>query len=120
MKAKIYINREDAREVEEEERDRFIKAVLEELGLPIQEVWPDEKLTIEQKQKFRILLDKYDVSIIFAGGGAVDIYVGKDCIAKWTKPHFKLRTDHSQVDPAKKIYLEMEIDYYSVFEEKEE
>lgn len=120
MQATIYINREDAKTVEEEERDKFIKATLEELGLPLQEIWPEEKLTIEQKQKFRNILQKYDVSIIFAADKSVDIYVGKDCIAKWYKPHFKLRTDHSQIDPSKKLYLEMEINYYSVFEEIKE
>lgn len=119
MQATIFINREDIKIVDEE-RNKFIKATLEELGLPLEDIWPEEELTIEQKQKFRTLLQKYDVSVVLGADKTVDIYVGKDCIAKWYKPHFKLRTDHSQIDPAKKVYFEVEINYYSVFEEKDE
>jgi hypothetical protein len=67
MNRSIYLDKEDAKEVEEEERNLFLKGILEQVNVPLEDVWPDILLTVEQKIKLRILLSKLDLEIIEDG-----------------------------------------------------
>lgn len=117
--ASIYLNREDSHQVEEEERNVFIRGVLDEIGLPIEDIWPEPTLTLEQKIELRKLLVKFDVLLLDDRDRGMEIYVGNEVIAKWHKPKFILRVDEKQKDPTKKLYFEMIVKYQSLFDNEE-
>ena len=121
MQQVIYLNREDAKSVENEERDLFIRAILSELELPgLDDIWANESLeNVEKKIELKRLLSKYDIEII-EEDRTFTIYVDNDAIAIWHKPSFRLITDLKQVNPAKKVFLEMTICHESIFDENEE
>lgn len=111
----IFVDREDVKTVEEEERNGFVKKTLEQIGLDVSEIWPDILLSVEEKIKLRDYLNKFDV-LILDTKETYEIYVGKELVAKWYRPLFKLKTDLSEINPSKKIFIEMTIMYESIFE----
>jgi len=117
MEYSIFLDREDALKVEEEEKSAFIKDVLIELGIDIEKVWPEATLSVEEKVKLRALLKKFNVIVIEDTEKNVSVYLEKDVIAEWERPKFVLHKDLKQIDPKKKIYLEMKVNARSVFEE---
>lgn len=115
----IYLDREDARLVEEEEHNLFVRGILEEVGVPLEDVWPDISLTVEQKIKLRGLLEKLDIEIIDDGDRGCQIYHQKTKLAEWFKPRFILREDKGARTLSKKLYYEMVIKTWSVFDQQE-
>lgn len=115
MKTSIYINRGDEKLVAEEEKNVFIKSLISEIGIDINDIWPDEDkiLSVKQRIDLKNLLAKYNVNIIEEGDTL--IFVDKTLIGTWKKPVYILKTDLSEIDPTKKIFLEMIIEYNSVF-----
>lgn len=109
---------EKTKEIEQQEQDRFIKSILEALEVPI-EFDPDIPQTIEQKRKFRQELRDFKLQIINDIDGGVKIFVGDDLIAEWYKSSYKLKQDLSQVNPNDKLYLEMQVNFWSMFEDEE-
>ena len=120
MEASIYIDLEDVHTVEAEERNAFVRGILEEVGLPLDDIWPEAELTVEQKIELRRLLSKFDVMILDDGDRGLEIYVGDDLIATWHKPRYILHIDRSQRDPSKKIFYELILNFESLFDESEE
>ena len=116
MLRSIYLDREDAKAVEEEERNLFIKAVLEEVGVPLEDIWPDILLTVEQKIKLRVLLEKLEIEIIDDGDRGCEIYNQDNQLAKWNKPKFILREDKWARSLKNKLYYEMVVETWSVFD----
>lgn len=117
MKTIIQVGINNFRQVEEEERNLFFRAILEELEIPnLDEYWPDVILTVEQKIKLRTLLQKYNIQIIDIGNSEFEMYVGNDIIARWNKPLYALKKDISQPDPKNRLFYEMTINCESVFE----
>jgi hypothetical protein len=47
------------------------------------------------------------------------VYIDNELVGEWHKCTYKLKKDLRQLDPKKRIYLEMQIDYWSIFEEQE-
>lgn len=122
MKFTILLNSdEDTRQVEEEEKSKFVRSVLEKIGLPVDEFWTnkDKPLGIPEKIKLRQILSAYNIIIIDDLGGELQIYVDNDLAAEWKKSTYKLKTDLRQIDPKKRLYLEMTIENWSVFENEE-
>jgi hypothetical protein len=122
MKATILLNHtENTRRVEDEEKTRFLKNILEQMGVPIQEFWTtDDPLTLDQRIKLRSMLGSYGVQCIDDFDGNLDIYVEKEKIASFIKPTYKLKRDLAELDPRKQLYLEMSIECESLFDENEE
>jgi hypothetical protein len=118
MKGTILLNYdENTHKVEEEEKQSFIRATLEEMGLPVDEFWTvSGPLSVEQKIKLRTILTGYGAQVIDSLDGEVQIYVDKEKIAAWEKPTYKLCRDLREIDPRKQLYLEMHINYWTVFE----
>jgi hypothetical protein len=112
----IYLDREDAKSVEEEERNLFLKETLSKIGVPLEEVWPDILLTVEQKIKLRILLGKLDIEIVEDGDRGYEIYHQNNLLSKWNKPKFLLRKDNKAKSLNKRLFFEMIINTWSVFE----
>jgi hypothetical protein len=106
---------EDTKEVEAQEQARFVKTIIEALEVPID--WePDEPFTIENKLKWRKDLATYNINVISDIDGGLKIYVNSDLIAEWYKCKYKFKKDSSNIDPNKRLYLEMLIDFWSIFE----
>lgn len=119
MKYNILLSRsENTKEIEHQEQNRFIKSVLEALEVEI-EFNPDEPLSIEQKQKFNQSIRDFNLHIINDFDGGIKIYLGEDLIAEWYKATFKLKSDLSQIDPRDRLYLLMEVFFWTIFEDEE-
>lgn len=121
MKGTILLNyNENTRQVEIEEKNRFLKNLLEQMGIPIDTFWlNDNSLSVEQKIKLRNLLINYSIQVIDDLDGHLSIYVEGELIGEWHKCTYKLKRDLSQIDPRKQLYLEMQINCWSLFEEQE-
>ena len=61
MKGTVLLNYdENTKQVEEEEKTRFLRGLLEQMGVPINEFWTtDNLLSINQRIKLRGLLATY-------------------------------------------------------------
>lgn len=121
MKATLLLNHdENTKKVEEEEGTRFLKNILEEMGVPIQEFWTtDGPLSVDQRIKLRGILATYSIQVIDDLDGHMQVYVEGERIAEWFKPTYKLKRDLREIDPRKQLYLEMEVSFWSLFEEQE-
>jgi len=118
MRYTILLNRDEkTKAIEAQEQTRFVKAVLEALDVPIQ-LEPDEHFTVESKATFRKSLAIYSINIISDIDGGLKIYAKDELIAEWHKPQYKLKSDRSQIDPNKRLYYEMSVDMWSIFEEQ--
>lgn len=120
MYRSVYLDREDAKAIEEEERNLFLRGVLEQIGVPLDDIWPDILLTVEQKRNLRVLLDKLEVEIVDNGDRGYEIYHQDTLLAKWYKPKFILREDKKPRNRNKRLYFEMVIRTESVFDTEEE
>ncbi len=123
MKATILLNNNyrEAKQVEEEEKSRYLRGILELMGVPISEIWPSENLlNVEQRIKLRSILATYAVQVIDDLDGHMQIYVEGDKVAEWFKCTYKLKRDLREIDPRKRFYLEMEVNTWSLFEEEAE
>jgi hypothetical protein len=123
MKATILLNNNyrEAKQVEEEEKSRYLRGILELMGVPISEIWPSENLlNVEQRIKLRSILATYAVQVIDDLDGHMQIYVEGDKVAEWFKCSYKLKRDLREIDPRKRFYLEMEVSTWSLFEEEAE
>ena len=122
MKGTILLNYNDnTKQVEEEEKQRFLRGLLEQMGVPIQEIWTtDNLLSVDQRIKLRGILATYNVQVIDDLDGHMQIYVEGEKVAEWLKCTYKLKRDLRQIDPRKQLYLEMEVNCWSLFEEEEQ
>lgn len=121
MKATILLNyNESTQQVEEEEKTRYLRSLLEQMGVPIQEFWTTESvLSINQRIKLRGLLATYGIQVIDDLDGHMQVYVEGEKVADWFKCTYKLKRDLRERDPRKQLYLEMEVNCWSLFEESE-
>lgn len=121
MKGTLLLNyNEDTKKIEEEERTRFLKNLLDEMGVPINDFWGNEiSLSVNQKIKLRSILATYDIQVIENLDGHMQIYVDNKLIGEWQKCTYKLKKDLRQLDPRRQLYLEMEVNCWSLFEEQE-
>lgn len=126
MKATILLNHnENTHQVEEEEKTRFLKSILEQMGVPIQEFWTsDGPLSVDQRIKLRGILITYGIQVIDDMDGHMQIWVSSDgeneLCAEWFKSTYKLKRDLRVLDPRKQLYLEMEVNCWSLFDEANE
>ena len=122
MKGTILLNYDvSIKQVEDEEKNRFLFSLLEQMGAPIQEFWGGENsLSVIQKIKLRNLLNAYDIKVIDDHDGQLQIYVANQLVGEWKKCTYKIKKDLQEVDPRKQLYLEMQVDCWSLFEETEQ
>lgn len=112
---------ENTRQVELEERERFVRAVLEAMELPLEGVWDENSvLSTEGKIKLRGILSAYKIEVIDNMGGEVKIYLEDQLVGEWKKCRYVLKKDLGQRDPRKRLYLEMHTQCSSVFDEGSE
>lgn len=118
MKYQILLLRnEDRKAVEGQEQARFIKSVLEALEVPI-EFDPDVPLSVEDHQRLRHSFKEFNIHVINDVDGGVQITIGEDLIAEWYKSTYKLKQDVSERNPQDKLYLEMTVNFWTIFEDE--
>lgn len=119
MKSTILLNsNENKRKVEEEEKSRFVKSILEIMGVPINDFWQDEELSVDEKIKLRSVLSTYNIRVIDDSDGHLQIFVDGELIGEWNKCTYVMKRDLSEIDPNRNLYLEMHTDYWSIFDEE--
>jgi hypothetical protein len=78
---------------------------------------------VEQRMKVRGILATYGIQVIDDLDGHMAIYCsmeGKnEKVAEWFKSTYKLKPDLGQLDRKKRLYLEMSVNCWSLFEESE-
>lgn len=128
MKGTILLNHsENTHQVEDEEKSRFLRGLLlqmfeevPEVISKIEEIWAnDAPLTITQKVKMREFMTTYGIQVIDNMDGHMRVLIEGELIGEWLKCKYKLRRDIAQLDPRKQLYLEMEVNCWSVFESSE-
>lgn len=116
MRYSILLDRnEKVKDIEAQEQARFIKSILESLEVPF-EFDSEGPLSIDDKLQLKKSLNDYSINIINNIDSTMKIFVKKDLIAEWRKPKYILKIDESQIDPNKKLYLEMIIEFWTVFD----
>lgn len=122
MKGTILLNYDDnTQKVEDEEKTRFLKSLLEQMGVPIDDFWTaDSLLSVNQKIKLRGILATYAIQVIDDLDGHMQVYVEGEKVGEWNKCTYKLKKDLRELDPKKQLYLEMYVDCWTIFEENEE
>lgn len=122
MNGTILLNyNENTRQVEEEEKTRFLRTLLEQMGVPIGDFWTDDSaLTIENKIKLKDMMIAYGVQVIDDLDGFLEVYVEGEKVGEWKKCTYKLKRDLKQLDPRKQLYLEMEVNCWTIFEQQEQ
>lgn len=119
MKTSIFVDREDIRTIEAEEQLNFVSDVLENMGLPTDDCFINEgsrEFTLSNKINLRALLNKFQVLILDDRDGGIKIFVDNELIAEWKKSTFELRQDLTAINPSKKLFAVLHIEYWSVFE----
>jgi hypothetical protein len=108
----------NVRDVEVEEQTRFVISIIEALEVPFE--WDSNvAFTVFDKVRLRKVLGQYNVSVIDNMDGGVKIYLEREQIAEWIKPSYILKEDPSQIDPKKKLYIEMKCVFNSIYEKNE-
>jgi len=117
MKQVFLLNSDDNTfQVEEEEKQNFLRELLENMGLPISDFWqPNQTLNIQEKIKLRNILGAFNIVVIDNLDGHMQIYHDDELIGEWNKCKYKLKKDLRQIDPKKQFYLEMEADFWTIF-----
>ena len=127
MKGTILLNyNENTRQIEEEEKQRFLRTLLDQMQIPINDVWAtDAPLSVDQTIKLRAILNTYRVQVIDDLDGHMRVFFIDDAsgdyelVGEWHKCTYKLKRDLKQRDPRKQLYLEMEVNCWTLFEEQE-
>lgn len=108
----------DTKKAEHEEKSKFIRTILETLNIDVS-FWDPEHfiLSVDERIRLRDHITKFDIKIIESSDGEIEIYFESKPIAKWSKPQYKLKRDYRAIDPKKKLFLEMQVNFSSVFED---
>lgn len=97
---------------EQEEKANFLKVIFEQLDISYGNVF--DSPSQENKLKLKSILDKYKIEILDEDD--FSIFVENELIAKMSKPVYKIKKDLAVKSRKDNLYLEVEIDYWSVFE----
>lgn len=118
MRYTILLNRDEkTKAIEAQEQTRFVKAILEALDVPIH-LEPDEPFTADSKAAFIKSLTAYSINVIADVDGGLKVYAKDELIGEWYKTKYILKSDRSQIDPNKRLFYQMNVEFWSIFEEQ--
>ena len=129
MRGTILLNHDDnVLRIEDEEKARFLRTIIyqmfEEVPAMVSEldkIWTeDAPLSVSQKIQMRQFMNTYHIQVIDDLDGHMKVFVENELVGEWFKSKYKLRRDIAQLDLKKQLYLEMEINFWSVFESSKE
>ena len=125
-------DRDNLRQVEKEWQYEFIVYVLSNLGVPqelLEGCFPEnvDEFTVEHKIELRKHLKKYFITIVDDRGGGLKFYLEVQegdrteqvLVAEWKKCRFTYKIDPNEIIPAKKMYVEVIADIWTIFEDLE-
>lgn len=116
----IQVDREDINNIVNESQYNFVKVILSEVGLPLEDCLPIEisQFTVNHKIKLRELLSKFEIDIK-KDNNKLEIYFKGDCIGIWNEHLVIYKQDLTQPDIQKQLYAEIILDFWSIFETKD-
>lgn len=109
----------DIFEVEEEEKLKFLRAILEMLEVDLN-FWKEDSLNKESKLELREKLAQLSIMIENSPRGEMKIYHELKPIAIWYKPYYLFKKDNSQTEYSKRIWIEMSCSFDSIFNDEME
>lgn len=115
----ILVNRHEAREVEHEEKVKWLYSVLEQMEIPIAEWWPEET-SMENIRKIKPKLRMLGIDIINDAEDGILIYLNDELIAEWQQPWYKLVEDPKERDVKYRFYYEMHLRRRCIFEDQQQ
>ncbi|HUU89536.1 MAG TPA: hypothetical protein VMX17_17520 [Candidatus Glassbacteria bacterium] len=111
----ILVNRHEVREIEHEEKVRWLRSILEQIGVPLDN-WP-ENPSMENLRNMRTLLRKLEIDVINDSDDGLLIYFNNELVAQWVRPTYKMIEDSKEKDQRYRFYYEMHLNYSSVFDD---
>ncbi len=122
MQGTILLNyNENVKQIEEEEKLSFLRNLLEQMGVTVDDFWTTgTSLSIDQRVKLRTILATYGIQVIDDLDGHMQVYVERELVGEWFKSTYKLKRDLRELDPKKQLYMEMTINFWTIFEEQEQ
>lgn len=118
-------SRSNYRDVEKEWQYEFVYYVLESIGIPeevLDGCFPEEGMeafTVAHKIELRTYMNQFDVTIVDDRDHGIKIFVEQQIVAEWKKCKFVLREDPKEVDPSKRLYMEIKADVWTIFDDGE-
>lgn len=124
----VLSNREDIKIVEAEEQLNFVFSTLQSSGIAdstLEECFQNGQIiSTENKVIFRKICEKEQISVVDDTDGGIKIYIKVNnhdvLVAEWYKPNYILRMDPSNKDRSKKLFIEICLSWWTVFEENNE
>jgi hypothetical protein len=100
----------------------WICSILSQTGMNLDNCFPEsgnyQDQTIEQKAQLRNNLNDNNILIIDNNDNSIIVYIQDQIIAEFKKPLYIRREDLSEINPKKRIYIEINIECNSVFDEE--
>lgn len=73
--------------------------------------------TVQHRIALRKFCDRYTIDVLDDKNGGMKIYINSDTlIAEWKKPWVVLRHDNSQINPDRRLFNEVHLDWWVAFE----
>lgn len=105
--------------IEREEKQKFLRAILESLGIDVSNFWAtNQEIDKAIYSNLKEVYSHYDISVLDYEDNKMEVYVEKELIARWEVIQYRIKEDHSVIDPRKRFYVEMIIDIFSTFIEE--
>ena len=118
----IKADKDNYREVLNQVRFDWVCSVLSQTGMNLDNCFPEsgnyQDQTLEQKAQLRNNLNDNNILIIDEVDNSLKIYIQDQIIGEWKKPLYIRKEDLSEINPKKRIYIEINIDCFSVFDEE--
>ena len=109
---------ENLQQIETQEQSRFIKSIIEALEIPIE--WnTDEPLSVDTKIRLRKEFENYKINIIKNENGDIKFYIEDEVVAEWKKPNIKLVENPSKTKITEKLFYELEINFWTTFDNED-
>lgn len=126
-KKQILSNHDEWKVIIEQQKSEFVFWILESMGLPQDDLSKcftlengtvtNEAVTVQHRIELKKLCSRYEIDIIDDMDGGVKIYINNESlVAEWKKPSIRLRHDHNRINPAERLYMEINIDWWTIFE----
>jgi hypothetical protein len=119
MELIVYADRGDEKNTVEKIKFQWTKSILEQTGLDFNDCFPESDeptdLTIDNKKNIRKILSDNKIEVIDEGEGC-KIYIQEELIAEFYQPSYKLNFDNSKVSRKDRWFVEIKLNFWSVFD----